>query len=513
MGWEIAPPEVGDLPRILYVSDIAQIFCRSQKAVRSAVSRGTLPPLRNVGGRACWFREDLLSVGAEIRGRKHKRNVKISAGPYNYDKSRMMVTFTIPGLSRDKGRVRKVAPAGLDQAGALAWGEAQRNEVMAEVFGDRRKNESQESVPAPAPVVRHRKEVEKVAEEFEDSAPTVDEFWVRFESEYLPTCKPATRRAYRCRWQHDLHVAIGTTPIDHIDRHAMAKLRARVARLSPRSRNFVIDLLQVMLRQAKIWGVIAERPKFDREKEPKRMGREPYTEAQLDTLIHHTRCAGEARDRVFVLLLAHAGLRSGEVCALRWGDISLDLGVINVAHNLSDGQEASPKGGEAAPVGMSSDLREALEELPQGPDDHVLLRPNGRALTPAIVDRWLRRLQHQAGVPVTSPYVMRHTCLTILADRGLDPLRLQAHARHKHFSTTEDYIKRLQQQKRAREAAAVWDIGMPGRGMSRAPVRRAASALDGGAHVPQAVSPLADRLPKNQPKKTQSPRSPTSART
>lgn len=97
-------------------------------------------------------------------------------------------------------------------------------------------------------------------------SPTVDEFWARFESEYLSNCKPGTRRAYRCRWRHDLHVAIGTTPIDHIDRHAMAKLRARVARLSPRSRNFVIDLLQVMLRQAKIWGVIAERPKFDREK-------------------------------------------------------------------------------------------------------------------------------------------------------------------------------------------------------------------------------------------------------
>lgn len=59
-----------DLPSILYVPDIAQILGRSEKAVRSAISRGRLPPLRKIGGRACWVKQDLLKLEAEIRGGK-----------------------------------------------------------------------------------------------------------------------------------------------------------------------------------------------------------------------------------------------------------------------------------------------------------------------------------------------------------------------------------------------------------------------------------------------------------
>ena len=51
---------------------------------------------------------------------------------------------------------------------------------------------------------------------------------------------------------------------------------------------------------------------------------------------------------------------------------------------------------------------------------------------------------------------MRHTSLTLLAERGADPLQLQTHARHAHFSTTERYIHQ-RKQKLAKEAALMWD--------------------------------------------------------
>jgi integrase len=49
-----------------------------------------------------------------------------------------------------------------------------------------------------------------------------------------------------------------------------------------------------------------------------------------------------------------------------------------------------------------------------------------------------RRLEKRTGLSLT-PYVLRHTSLTILADDGWSPERLQVRAGHKHFQTTMDH--------------------------------------------------------------------------
>ena len=49
-----------------------------------------------------------------------------------------------------------------------------------------------------------------------------------------------------------------------------------------------------------------------------------------------------------------------------------------------------------------------------------------------------RRLEQRTGLSLT-PYVLRHTSLTILADDGWSPERLQVRAGHKHFQTTMDH--------------------------------------------------------------------------
>ncbi|MFY0535231.1 tyrosine-type recombinase/integrase [Nannocystis pusilla] len=170
-----------------------------------------------------------------------------------------------------------------------------------------------------------------------------------------------------------------------------------------------------------------------------------------------------------MLLLLHGGLRSSEARALRWGDIDLRKGIMKIQHNYSDGEEATPKGGVAAPVGMSPELSAALRALPRGhKDDHVLTRVvregplKGQVShhTPNTITYRLNKLQEAAGLEKSGPHRLRHACLTILAGRGTDPYRLQAHARHSRLSTTQKYIH-LAREQAALEAAAMWVTPCP----------------------------------------------------
>jgi integrase/predicted DNA-binding transcriptional regulator AlpA len=452
------------LASILYVQDIAQLLGRSEKAVRSAISRGRLPPLRKIGGRACWLRQDLLELEAEIRGGK-PAPMQINVSPYNYKNSaRMLVTFTIPA-DKPKGRSRlrqkRVAPEGLDVDGALAWARKLEREVWSELMGKEKVQPVEEIIPAPAPAARSSKTIEPV-----QKCPLLREFWARFESEYLATQKPNTRKNYGTAWRRYIRPILGGLPLDAIDRQALGLLRSKLGKLKAQSRNDLLGKLRAALRQAESWYLIDEVPTIKAEKTPRRPKPVVFTEEEAERLIEAAwQKGGDAP--AFVLILLHAGLRSSEVRALRWGDIDLRKMIVQVQHNYSNGEEATPKGGEAAPVGLSPELADALRALHTlrggGKDDHVFTRwvreGNGKGQvqhhTPNTITSKLNQLQVAAGLEKSGPHRLRHTGLTILAAKGTNPYKLQKHARHAKLETTQGYVH-LAAEQAAREAAAMW---------------------------------------------------------
>lgn len=456
-----------NFPPILYLPDIAQILGRSEKAVRAAISRGRLPPLRRIGGRSCWVRQDLVDLEAETRGGK-RRAVNINVSPYNYKNSaRMLVTFTIPA-DKSKGlprlRHKRVAPEGLDKAGAFAWAETLKREVWSELLGGETRKErvaAEEIIAAPAPAPWTVKKTQGTVQ-------TLKEFWKRFETEYLSQQKPATRKNYSTAWCRYIRPVLGDLPLDAIDREALGKLRAKLGKMKPQSRNELLGKLRAALRQAEDWALLEEAPKIKMEKAPRRAEPVVYTEEEAERLIEAAKQEGGDAP-VLVLLLLHGGLRSSEARALRWGDIDPRKGIMKIQHNYSDGEEATPKGGIAAPVGMSPELSAALRALPRGnKDDHVLTRVvregplKGQVShhTPNTITYRLNKLQEAAGLEKSGPHRLRHACLTILAGRGTDPYRLQAHARHSRLSTTQKYIH-LAREQAALEAAAMWGDPVP----------------------------------------------------
>lgn len=141
-------------------------------------------------------------------------------------------------------------------------------------------------------------------------------------------------------------------------------------------------------------------------------------------------------------------LRPSELTALRWQDVNLDAGVVNVAMTATLDEAGHWITGPAktkasiAPVGISPLAVTQLRHLRDTqrlterhrPDDwrHDLVFPNrnGQPLRWASITARLRRLCRQAGVTVLTPHELRHTGSDLLVKAGADPATLARALRH-----------------------------------------------------------------------------------
>lgn len=77
---------------------------------------------------------------------------------------------------------------------------------------------------------------------------------------------------------------------------------------------------------------------------------------------------------------AYAGLRAGEVRALRRRDVDLERGVLTVRVARTAGEESTPKSKHSRPVPIAAPLLERLKVRCDGlkPDDHVCVMASGK---------------------------------------------------------------------------------------------------------------------------------------
>ncbi len=129
------------------------------------------------------------------------------------------------------------------------------------------------------------------------------------------------------------------------------------------------------------------------------------------------------RDALIVSLLAYAGLRPGELCALRWDDISEGAILVQRATN-PDGSLKPTKNRQRRPVRLLGPLAQDLREyrLAVGrPPATTLLLPasNGEPWSKAgwqtwRADRWTPACRTVRLEPVPRPYDLRHSFASLL---------------------------------------------------------------------------------------------------
>ncbi len=171
-------------------------------------------------------------------------------------------------------------------------------------------------------------------------------------------------------------------------------------------------------------------------------------EAEWEAVLRHVQTGGDGSiDRAFYLTAIMAGLRHGELIALRWRDVDWVAGRIRVRQNWVLGEFDTPKSRRGSrSVPMADRLAGELDRLhtakgEPGEDALVFADPiTGGPLDKAANLRRYRKVLKAAALDTThNLHGLRHTFGTRMAAAGV-PMRVrQEWMGHRNIATTERY--------------------------------------------------------------------------
>jgi integrase len=155
------------------------------------------------------------------------------------------------------------------------------------------------------------------------------------------------------------------------------------------------------------------------------------------------------RDRPVWATALYAGLRRGELLALRWEDVDLAPGVIRVERSYDDkGRvEIEPKsraGRRTVPIVGA--LRDVLVTYKAGQDRDRGLVFDSSAETPFVPSNLWRRAQRawrRAGVEPIGLHEARHTFASLLIAAGVNAKAITTYMGHASIQTTYDLYGKL----------------------------------------------------------------------
>jgi len=153
------------------------------------------------------------------------------------------------------------------------------------------------------------------------------------------------------------------------------------------------------------------------------------------------------RNRCILELMYRAGLRVGEVCALKPRDVDLKKGVVRI-HDGKGGDGTSYFDAETLVV-LLDQWKAIRRALPKS--DYLFATLQGGQMSPRYIQQMTGRMAKRAGITaVCTPHVLRHTFATELLEEGFSIREVQDAVRHADVSTTQIYTHILDEQLRTK---------------------------------------------------------------
>jgi integrase len=181
----------------------------------------------------------------------------------------------------------------------------------------------------------------------------------------------------------------------------------------------------------------------------------PLNSEQVRALLD---AASDHRLEALYIVAVSAGLRKGELLALRWEDVDLEVATptLHVRRTLSEARSGrifeAPKSGKGRQIRLtrkaagalkSHRIRENEERLAAGSrwQDHGLVFPSSVA-TPIgarNLDRHFKSLLQRARLPLSFRFHdLRHTCATLLLTKNVNPKMVSEMLGHSSIAITLD---------------------------------------------------------------------------
>ena len=171
-----------------------------------------------------------------------------------------------------------------------------------------------------------------------NGGPTVADLAERYLEEHVAVrLKPRTQRRVRGMLQNHLLPALGRLPLAAVERSHVVEFHQKLSD-RPVTANKAIKALSHMYRLGEGWGLVPEgcNPCRSVEKYPERSRERFLTDlefARLGRVLDETVDSGAASPlaAAAIRLLMLTGCRKSEILTLRWSDVDLDAGELNLA--------------------------------------------------------------------------------------------------------------------------------------------------------------------------------------
>lgn len=146
-----------------------------------------------------------------------------------------------------------------------------------------------------------------------------------------------------------------------------------------------------------------------------------------------------------ILLCIHTGLRIGELCALKWGDININTKMLSINKTMirTYTKEDGSKLNITPPKTRSSIRNIPLNSwimqyaiLLQGQDDHYILTNKDKPIEPNKYRLYYNRVLKELDLPHLKFHVLRHTFATRCIECGCDYKSLSELLGHSNVSIT-----------------------------------------------------------------------------
>ena len=250
----------------------------------------------------------------------------------------------------------------------------------------------------------------------------------------ITNLKPSTRKGYEEILDTRLLPRFGERPLGSLGFEDASALDAALVQegLSASRRRNVLIVLRSVLGAACDAGRLVAMPKLPKLPVVGRQVLRALTREQVETILALSSPAW----RLAFALAAYAGLRAGEVRALRWEDVDLVARLLVVRRSHSKGVTSTPKSGHEREIPLAAPL---LELLRSGGTGLVARTSEGKPWGEFGLLQAFHRAQEKAGLSGFRFHDLRHFFVTQLFRGGSPAPAVQALAGHADLGTTQKY--------------------------------------------------------------------------
>jgi integrase len=288
---------------------------------------------------------------------------------------------------------------------------------------------------------------------FDAGSTTTGEYLTRWLSDSVRgTVQGSTYRSYGRVVDGHLVPGVGRVKLanlrpDHIRRLYRSMVDAGKA---TRTVQYAHTLLKRALAQAVMDGLIPRNAaEAVRPPKLKRDEIQPLNADQVRALLD----ASDERSCALYTVAVRTGMRPGEILALRWSDVDLEAGTVQINRALSEGEFSTPKTprsrrrislSPATIATLKAHRKRQLEECMAKAglwEDHGLVFPSsvGTPKSQRNLNREFKNAAKRAGLPDHFKlYDLRHTCATLLLSRNVHPKYVQELLGHASVALTLD---------------------------------------------------------------------------